>query len=46
MTLNILFLTITIHKRKLSVEEALHQEMVERLYEQNKDRQASIHRMM
>lgn len=42
MTLNILFFSITIKKRKISPEEAQHQEMVEKLYEQNKDRQISI----
>ncbi|MEH7109546.1 MULTISPECIES: YrzI family small protein [Bacillaceae] len=41
MTLNILFLTITIARRQKSLEEALHQEMVEKLYEENKDRQYS-----
>ncbi|WP_074432767.1 YrzI family small protein [Neobacillus jeddahensis] len=46
MTLNILFLTITIHKRKPSLEEVAHQEMIEKLYEKNKDRQASMYRMM
>ncbi len=46
MTLNILFFTITIKKRKKSLEEACHQEMVEKLYEQHKDRQISMQRMM
>jgi len=46
MTLNIFFLTITIHKRKMSRKEAAHQEMVESLYEKNKDRQASMYRIM
>lgn len=46
MTLNIFFLTITIQKRKMSLEEAAHQDMVKRLYEKNKDRQASMYRMM
>lgn len=41
MTLNILFLTITIKKRKKSREEAIHQEMVNQLYEKYKDRQIS-----
>lgn len=45
MTLNLVFLTITIKKRKVSVQEAAHQEMVEKLYEQNKDRQISMYRM-
>lgn len=46
MTLNILFFTITIKKRKKSFEEARHEEMVEKLYEQYKDRQISMQRMM
>ena len=46
MTLNILFFSITIKKRNMSLEEAVHQEMVEKLYEQNKDRQISMHRHM
>ncbi|WP_160721839.1 YrzI family small protein [Bacillus sp. USDA818B3_A] len=45
MTLNILFLTITIHKRKTSPQEAVHQEMVEKIYEQKNDRQISMYRM-
>ncbi|MDR6122273.1 YrzI family small protein [Neobacillus drentensis] len=46
MTLNILFLTITINKRRMSLEEAAHQEMVDKLYEKNRDRQVSMHRFM
>ena len=46
MTLNILFLTITINKRRISLEEATHQEMVDKLYEKNRDRQVSMHRFM
>jgi uncharacterized protein (TIGR02413 family) len=46
MTLNILFFSITIKKRKMSQEEAEHQELVEKLFEQNKDRQISIHHIM
>ncbi len=46
MTLNILFFTITIKKRKVSLEEAVHQELVEKLYEHNKDRQISMYRLM
>jgi uncharacterized protein (TIGR02413 family) len=38
MTLHILSLSIIIKKRKISLEEAAHQEMVEKLYEHNKDR--------
>lgn len=46
MTLNIFFISITIKKRKMSPQEIAHQEMVEQLYEQNKDRQVSMHRLM
>ncbi len=44
MTLNILFLTITITKRKKSLEEALQQEMVNHLLEKHRDQQISIQR--
>ncbi|MGG1677502.1 YrzI family small protein [Neobacillus sp. NRS-1170] len=46
MTLNILFFSITIKKRNVTLEEAVQQELVEKLYEQNKDRQISMHRLM
>lgn len=46
MTLNIFFLSITIKKREISVEEAIHQEQVKKLYEENKDRQISVHHFM
>jgi len=46
MTLNILFFSITIRKRKMNLEEAIHQEMVEKIYEQIKDRQISVHHLM
>jgi uncharacterized protein (TIGR02413 family) len=46
MTLNILFLSITIKKRKMSFEEAVHQEQVEKIYNDNKDRQISMYRYM
>ncbi|WP_084288097.1 YrzI family small protein [Paucisalibacillus globulus] len=36
MTLNILFFTITIRKRETSLEEALHNESVQKIYEENK----------
>jgi len=42
MTLNILFFTVTIKKRKVSVEEALHNEMVTKIYEENRERQISV----
>jgi len=44
MTLNILFLTIKISKRKISPEEAEQQQMIKELYEANKDRQISMYR--
>lgn len=44
MTLNILFLTITIKKRKYTVEEMLHHEMVKKIHEENRDRQFSVYR--
>jgi uncharacterized protein (TIGR02413 family) len=46
MTLNILFFSITIEKRETSLEEAKQQEMVEKLYEKNKDRHISMYRQM
>jgi uncharacterized protein (TIGR02413 family) len=46
LTLNIFFLSITIKRRKVSQEEARQQEFVEKLYEQNKDRQISMYRFM
>ena len=42
MTLNILFFTITINKRKMSLEEIRHNEMVEKMIEENRNRQAMI----
>lgn len=46
MTLHILFLTITIKKRKINQKEAIHQERVRELYEKHKDRQFSMHQFM
>jgi uncharacterized protein (TIGR02413 family) len=42
MTLNILFFTITVNKRKMSLEEIRHNEMVNQMIEENKSRQAMI----
>jgi len=42
MTLNILFFTITFNKRKMSLEEIRHNEMVNQMIEENKSRQAMI----
>ncbi|AWI13486.1 hypothetical protein CQJ30_15820 [Caldibacillus thermoamylovorans] len=38
MTLNILFVSITIKQREISLEEELHNQQVEKLYEQNQMR--------
>ncbi len=38
MTLNILFLTITIKKRVISAEEALREQMIENMYEEAKQK--------
>lgn len=44
MTLNILFFTITISKRKTTEKEYLQQQLVEKLYEEQKDLHAKMHR--
>ena len=46
MTLNIFFISITFKKRQESLEEAKQNEMVEKLYEQHKDRQISVYHLM
>ncbi|WP_312473920.1 YrzI family small protein [Neobacillus sp.] len=46
MTLNIFFFSITFKKREISLQEAAQQEMVEQLYQQNRDRQISMHHFM
>lgn len=46
MTLNILFLSITIKKRKESLQESEQNEMVEKLYEEHKDRQIALYHLM
>jgi uncharacterized protein (TIGR02413 family) len=46
MTLNILFLSVTIKRRRLNLEEAIEQERIERLYEENKDRQIAMQRFI
>ena len=38
MTLDLLFITISVEKRDRSVEEAAHQEMVKKLYEEKEAR--------
>ncbi|WP_462413123.1 YrzI family small protein [Neobacillus sp. Marseille-QA0830] len=39
MNLHILSLTIHISKRKVTRDDAFHQQMIEKLYEHHKDRQ-------
>ncbi|WML45475.1 YrzI family small protein [Neobacillus sp. PS3-40] len=46
MTLNILFFTVTIKKREINHENIANQEMVEKLYDEYKDRQISMYRFM
>ncbi|MDR7078003.1 uncharacterized protein (TIGR02413 family) [Neobacillus niacini] len=46
MTLNIFFISITLNKHKESLEEAKRNEMVEKLYEQHKDRQLSVYHLL
>jgi uncharacterized protein (TIGR02413 family) len=46
MTLNILFFSITVKKRKESLQEAMQNEMVEKLYDQHKDRQVTAYHLM
>lgn len=42
MTLNLIIFTIIIKKREVSLEEELHNQMVEKHMEEQKVRQASI----
>ncbi|KON86959.1 hypothetical protein AF332_09160 [Sporosarcina globispora] len=44
MTLNILFLTVTIKKRQLSAEDVEREQRVKKIIDQNRDRQFSIYR--
>ncbi|KAF0825551.1 YrzI family small protein [Bacillus firmus] len=44
MTLNILFLTVTIKKRHVSAEDVVREQMAKEIIEQNRDRQFSIYR--
>lgn len=45
MTLNIFFFSITIKKRQMSMEEAKQQELAEKFYNENKDRQIAMYRL-
>ncbi|AXI08510.1 YrzI family protein [Oceanobacillus zhaokaii] len=44
MTINIIFFTITITKRVISPEEAIHNENVEKIYEEHRERAANYMR--
>ncbi|MFP7297546.1 YrzI family small protein [Neobacillus niacini] len=46
MTLNILFFSITVKKHKESLQEAIRNEQVDKLYDQHKDRQAAAYHLM
>jgi uncharacterized protein (TIGR02413 family) len=45
MTLNILFLTVTIKKRMMSAKEYLHHEMVKKIEEENRNKHIHMNRM-
>jgi uncharacterized protein (TIGR02413 family) len=42
MTLNILFLSVTIKKRIMSAKELLQNEMIRKIEEENRERQAKF----
>lgn len=46
MTLNIFFISITFKKRQESLKQAERNEMIEKLYEQNKERQMSLYHLL
>jgi uncharacterized protein (TIGR02413 family) len=46
MTLNILFFSVTIKKREITLEDAVQQERVEKLYEKHKDRHISMYHLL
>jgi uncharacterized protein (TIGR02413 family) len=46
MTFNIIFFTIEIRKKAATLEAAIHQQQVEKLYDENRDRQISMLHMM
>jgi uncharacterized protein (TIGR02413 family) len=46
MTLNIFFISITLKKRKESLQQAERNEMIEKLFEQNKERQLSVYHLL
>ena len=46
MTLNIFFISITIKKQEMSIEEEMHLENIKKIYEDMKNRQKSAHRII
>jgi uncharacterized protein (TIGR02413 family) len=46
MTLNILFFSITIKKREQNLESAINNETAYKLYEDTRNRQASLFRLL
>ncbi|WHX99399.1 YrzI family small protein [Neobacillus sp. DY30] len=46
MTLNILFFSITVKKHEESLQEAIRNEQIEKLYDQHKDRQLTAYHLM
>ncbi|WP_442595092.1 YrzI family small protein [Neobacillus sp. D3-1R] len=45
MTLNILFLTVTIKKRLISEKEYLHHQMIKKIEEEHRNRQMNFYRL-
>lgn len=43
MTLHLFSVSVTIKRREISLEQAIRQEQIEKLYEQSKDHQAMMH---
>ncbi|MFS0775879.1 YrzI family small protein [Neobacillus sp. 3P2-tot-E-2] len=46
MTLNIFFISVTFKKHEESLQEAERNEMIEKLYEQNKARRLSVYHLL
>lgn len=43
MTLHLFSVSVTIKRREISLEQAIRQEQIEKLYELSKDNQAMMH---
>lgn len=44
MTFNLLFLTVSVSKKKMSISEIEHQVRVNKIYEEIKDKQLALYR--